>query len=83
MSFVFPQGDRTIDTFEVSEEEPHLFACASFKMETALQGVSFLPKRVCDVRAVEVERGWRLTDHGVDGFTFTVPRVKVNSRAES
>ncbi|GFS07500.1 coronin [Elysia marginata] len=71
------QGDRIINTYEVSEEEPHLFACAPFKMETALQGVSFLPKRVCDVRAVEVARAWRLTDHSVEGLTFTVPRVKM------
>ncbi|KAK3780932.1 hypothetical protein RRG08_052087 [Elysia crispata] len=75
--FLNCRGDRIINTYEVAEEEPHLFPCAPFKMETALQGVSFLPKRVCDVRAVEVARAWRLTDSGIEGLTFTVPRVKM------
>ncbi|RUS74895.1 hypothetical protein EGW08_017341 [Elysia chlorotica] len=76
--FLNCRGDRIINTFEVAEEEPHLFACAPFKMESALQGVSFLPKRVCDVRKVEVARAWRLTDHGIEGLSFTVPRVKMD-----
>ncbi|GFO47590.1 coronin [Plakobranchus ocellatus] len=74
--FLNCRGDRIIGTYEVSDEEPHLFDCAPFKMETTLQGVSFLPKRVCDVRAVEVARAWRLTDHSVEGISFNVPRVK-------
>ena len=66
-----------IYSVEVADDEPHLFECAPFKFEGLHQAVSYLPKYTCDVRKVEIARGWRLTSNSVDSFTFTVPRVKV------
>ncbi|CAG5115886.1 unnamed protein product, partial [Candidula unifasciata] len=74
--FLSSRGDRIIYTFEVAEEEPYLFECAPFKLESVHQGVSYLPKHVCDVRKVEVARAWRLTSNSVEALSFTVPRVK-------
>ncbi|XP_005107916.1 coronin-7 [Aplysia californica] len=75
--FLTCRGDRMIYTLEVAEDAPHLFECAPFKFDSLHQSASYLPKYTCDVRKVEVMRGWRLTSNSVDGFTFTVPRVKM------
>ncbi|CAL1541238.1 unnamed protein product [Lymnaea stagnalis] len=75
--FLTSRGERLIYTFEVSEEEPYLFECTSFKLDTLHQSVSYLPKHVCDVRKVEVARAWRLTLNSVEAVSFTVPRVKL------
>ncbi|BFZ15285.1 hypothetical protein BsWGS_18324 [Bradybaena similaris] len=74
--FLSSRGDRIIYTFEVAEEEPYLFECAAFKLESVHQGLSYLPKHICDVRKVEVARAWRLTPNSVEALSFTVPRVK-------
>ena len=41
------------------------------------QGVSFLPKRMCDVRSIEIAKAWRMTQTAVESLSFTVPRLKV------
>ncbi|KAJ3091287.1 Coronin-7 [Quaeritorhiza haematococci] len=40
------------------------------------QGAAFLPKRYCDVKIVEVLKGWRLTQTNIEELSFTVPRLK-------
>ncbi|XP_059140103.1 coronin-7-like [Physella acuta] len=74
--FLTCRGERLIYTFEVSEEEPYLFECATCKLDGLHQAASYLPKSVCDVRKVEVARAWRLTLNSVEAISFTVPRVK-------
>ena len=46
--------------------------CASFVDE----GLAFLHKNVCDVRAVEFARAFRLTNTTIEPVAFSVPRVK-------
>lgn len=75
--FLTSRGERLIYTYEVSEEEPYLFECTPFKLDTLHQAVSYLPKRVCDVRKVEVARALGLTKNSVEAISFTVPRVKL------
>ncbi len=64
-------------TFEVSADPPHLFALSPYKPGGSLhQGLAFLQKNVCDVRAVEFARAYRLTDNSIEPVAFSVPRVR-------
>ena len=40
--------------------------------------MAYLPKTLCDVTKVEIVVGVRLTANSVEGFTFQVPRTRVN-----
>ncbi len=71
------QGKRTILTYEVSKEAPHLFPCSTMKNDTLHQSLSFLPKCQCDVKNVEFAKAFRLTDTSIEPLSFKVPRVKV------
>jgi coronin-7 len=70
------QGDSTVMTFEVSHDEPHLFALSPYRPSGLTQGLAFLPKNVCNVRDVEFARSFRLTNTTIEPISFTVPRVK-------
>lgn len=41
--------------------------------------VTFLPKKVVDVRSVEVIQGLRFTGNKIERFGFSIPRNKVPS----
>ena len=41
-----------------------------------MQSVAFLPKAMCDVSAVEIATGLRLTTSAVEGFVVRVPRTR-------
>ena len=72
------QGDRTVLIYEyVPTEEPYLFAVAPFTSASAHQGVSYLPKVLCDIRKVEIARGVRLCKSSIELFFVKVPRTKV------
>ena len=43
-----------------------------------LQGVSFLPKDLCDVRQVEIARAVRLCKTTVEPIFIKVPRTRVS-----
>ena len=79
------QGDSTVYAFEVSRQDPYISHLSHCKPAGLHQGVSFLPKNLCDVRKVEFAKAWRLTPNSVEPLSFTVPRVKVshNSLTES
>uniref|UniRef100_T1IM85 Coronin n=1 Tax=Strigamia maritima TaxID=126957 RepID=T1IM85_STRMM len=76
--FLTGKGDSTIYTYEVLEESPHLFPLSHHKCPTVHQGLSFLPKIVCDVKVVEFARALRLNGTTIEPITFTVPRVKMD-----
>ena len=40
--------------------------------------MAYHPKALCDVTKVEIAVGVRLTTNSVEGFTFQVPRTRVN-----
>ncbi len=73
------QGKRTILTYEVSKEAPHLFQCSTMKNDTLHQSLAFLPKCQCDVKNVEFAKAFRLTDTTIEPLSFKVPRVKVRN----
>lgn len=74
--FVTGKGDSTIYAFEVTEETPYLCPLSHHRCNSLHQGLSFLPKNVCDVSSVEFARAMRLTNNTIEPLSFTVPRLK-------
>ncbi|XP_076446220.1 coronin-7-like [Babylonia areolata] len=74
--YLFSRGERTVHSYDVSTEPPHLFDNASISLQSLQQGLSFLPRRALDVTHAEVARAWRLTSTSVEPVSFTVPRVR-------
>ncbi|XP_049863279.1 coronin-7 isoform X3 [Schistocerca gregaria] len=74
--FVTGKGDSTIYAFEVTEEAPYLCPLSHHRCNSLHQGLSFLPKNVCDVSSVEFARAMRLTNNTIEPLSFTVPRLK-------
>ncbi|VDK19663.1 unnamed protein product [Anisakis simplex] len=74
--FLTSKGDRFINMFEVIPTDPYLLPMASASFPNGHQAISLHPKIVCDVKAVEFQRGWRLTEKSMERISFRVPRVK-------
>ncbi|XP_023703951.1 coronin-7 isoform X4 [Cryptotermes secundus] len=74
--FLTGKGDSTIYAFEVTEEAPYLCHLSHHRCNSLHQGLSFLPKIVCDVSNVEFARALRLTNNTIEPLSFTVPRIK-------
>lgn len=73
------QGDITIYAFEITEESPYICPLSHHRCSTLHQGLSFLPKNVCDVSSVEFAKALRLTNNTIEPISFTVPRIKVTT----
>ncbi|XP_018024017.1 coronin-7 [Hyalella azteca] len=76
--FLTAKGESTIHCYEVGADAPYLFPLSHHKASSVHQGLTFLPKHTCDVRAVEFARALRLTHSTLEPLSFTVPRVKTN-----
>ncbi|KAF4529652.1 hypothetical protein B566_EDAN017985 [Ephemera danica] len=74
--FLTGKGDSTIFVYEVREEAPYLCPLSHHRLDGLHQGLSFLPKNVCDVANVEFARALRLTNSTIHQISYTVPRVK-------
>ncbi|PSN53324.1 hypothetical protein C0J52_04075 [Blattella germanica] len=74
--FLTGKGDSTIYAFEVTEEAPYICPLSHHRCNSLHQGLSFLPKSVCDVANVEFARALRLTNNTIEPLSFTVPRIK-------
>ncbi|KAJ9590762.1 hypothetical protein L9F63_016278, partial [Diploptera punctata] len=74
--FLTGKGDTTIYAFEVTEEAPYICPLSHHRCNTLHQGLSFLPKSICDVGNVEFARALRLTNNTIEPLSFTVPRIK-------
>jgi len=74
--FLAGKGESTVTTFEVASDSPHLFPLSPYRAAGLHQGLAFLPKKACDVRAVEFARAYRLTSNAIEPVAFSVPRVK-------
>ncbi|XP_068081154.1 coronin-7 [Anabrus simplex] len=74
--FLTGRGDSTIYAFEVTEEAPYICPLSHHRCNSLHQGLSFLPKNVCDVSSVEFARALRLTNNTIEPLSFTVPRIK-------
>ncbi|KAL3267045.1 hypothetical protein HHI36_011187 [Cryptolaemus montrouzieri] len=74
--FLTGKGDSTIYAYEITEEAPYLCPLSHHRCPTLHQGLSFLPKNVCDVVSVEFAVALRLTNNTIEPLSFTVPRIK-------
>jgi coronin-7 len=70
------QGDRIIHTFEL--EESSLTALAKYESGTLQQGIAFLPKKHCNVKAIEIAKFYRLTATSIETVGIKVPRARVS-----
>lgn len=78
--YVWGKGERQIQAHEVHPEhatEP-IAKLPSYTAGSPQLGVAFLPKRMVDVRKVEVTRALRLTAKTMEEVTFSIPRNKVD-----
>lgn len=75
--FLTGKGDSTIYAFEITEEAPYICPLSHHRCNTLHQGLSFLPKNICDVSNVEFAKALRLTNNTIEPLSFTVPRIKV------
>ena len=73
--YLLGRGETYVTMFEVTEEGKCTFL-TRFDAPGISQGVVFLPKTFVDVKSVEMVKGWRLTQSGVEAISFTVPRLK-------
>ncbi|XP_057659505.1 coronin-7 isoform X1 [Diorhabda carinulata] len=76
--FVTGKGDSTVYAFEITEEQPFICPLSHHRCTSLHQGLSFLPKNVCDVSNVEFAKAFRLTNNSIEPLSFTVPRIKTD-----
>lgn len=77
--YVWGKGERVIQAYEIhpqSDKEP-IAKLPSYTAGSPQVAVAFLPKRVVDVRKVEVAKALRLTAKTLEEVTFSIPRNKV------
>uniref|UniRef100_A0A0N4ZVE5 Coronin n=1 Tax=Parastrongyloides trichosuri TaxID=131310 RepID=A0A0N4ZVE5_PARTI len=74
--FLTGKGDHGIQMYELSPSSPYMLPLAPFTGVTGHQTIALHQKNVCDVKAVEFQRGWRLTEKALEKLSFRVPRVK-------
>lgn len=72
------RGDRTIHTFHVEVEAKKLVALAKIEAGSLQQGFAFLPKRLCDVKDIEIDKFYRLTPANIEVVGVRVPRARVS-----
>ena len=78
--YIWGKGERQIQAFEVHPEhaaEP-IAKLPSYTAGLPQLGVAFLPKRVVDVRKVEITRALRLTAKTMEEVIFSIPRLKAS-----
>ena len=79
--YVWGKGERQIQAYEVHPEnkaEP-IVKLPSYTGGSPQVAVAFLPKRVVDVRKVEVAKTLRLTAKSIEEVAYSIPRNKVSA----
>ncbi|WVQ98469.1 hypothetical protein IAU59_005595 [Kwoniella sp. CBS 9459] len=76
--YVWGKGERVIQAYEVhpSNEREPITKLPSFTAGSPQVGAVFMPKRMVDVKKVEVVKALRLTAKTLEEVTFTIPRNK-------
>ncbi|KAI8930260.1 hypothetical protein BC831DRAFT_499742 [Entophlyctis helioformis] len=72
---VIPFYDMLVESTE-SAAKPVFLTRYSAPNGVQQTSLVLLPKRTCDVRAIEVLKGYRLTPNGIESISFTVPRLQ-------
>ncbi|CAO3595887.1 unnamed protein product [Absidia cylindrospora] len=73
--YIAGKGDRTIHTYEF-ENDSTLTPLAKLEFGSLQQGFSFLPKRLCNVKALEIGKFYRLTSTTIEPVGVHVPRAR-------
>ena len=77
--YLYAKGEETMFLYEIQEYEPYFQVLSPYRPEGLHFAIAFQPKVMCDVRAAEVAKAYRLTkDNRIEMISFTVPRVKVD-----
>jgi WD40 repeat protein len=76
--YVWGKGERQIQAFEIRPEDKNepIAKLPSFTSGSPQLGVSFFPKRMVDIKKVEVARVLRLTAKSIEEVGFSIPRNK-------
>lgn len=78
--YVAGRGDRTIHTFHVELDTNKLVALAKIEAGSLQQGFSFLPKRECNIKEIEIAKFYRLTPTNIEIVGVRVPRARVSMK---
>ncbi|TPX60891.1 hypothetical protein PhCBS80983_g01502 [Powellomyces hirtus] len=68
------RGESYTMMFEITDSGPQYLT--RFDSAGTQQGLMFLPKTACDVRLIEIAKGYRITQTSIETVSFTVPRLK-------
>lgn len=76
--YVWGKGERQIQSYEIRPESKTevISKLPSFTSGSPQLGVAFFPKRMVDVRKVEIGRALRLTTKTMEVVSFCIPRNK-------
>ena len=75
--YVAGRGDRTIHTFHIETDTKKLVPLAKIESISLQQGFSFMPKRECNVKDIEIAKFYRLTPTNIEIVGVRVPRARV------
>ncbi|KAH9257451.1 hypothetical protein BASA81_004377 [Batrachochytrium salamandrivorans] len=71
------RGESTVSFFDIVTETDPVFL-TNYSVPGGIQQISlgFLPKRLCNIRDIEILKGFRLTLGAIETISFTVPRLQ-------
>jgi coronin-1B/1C/6 len=72
--FVAGKGDSTISYFDVTNEPIGVHTLTEYKSNTPQNGLTLLPKSVCNVKNCEIARFLKLSGSRAEPIRFEVPR---------
>ena len=72
--FAAGKGDGNIRYYECVDETPYAFPLSEHRTTVACKGMTFLPKRACNVMKCETAVALKLTGNAVEVLKFVVPR---------
>ena len=73
------KGDGNIRYWEVVDTDPYVHFLSEFRDNASQKGVTFLPKRACDVKQCEIAVCLRLMKDRVIPISFQVPRKSADT----
>jgi coronin-1B/1C/6 len=74
MLYVAGKGDGNIRYFEWVDDEKGLYYLSEYKSADPQRGISFLPKRNCNIAECEISRAYKVHVGMVEPISFKVPR---------
>ena len=73
------KGDGNIRYWEIVDTDPYVHFLSEFRDNASQKGVTFLPKRACDVKQCEIAVCMRLMKDRVVPISFQVPRKSADT----